>query len=93
MRLIDAGEYEKALQMLRIESRKNPADLRIKASVELVEGLRALSAGDRLEAAQRFEATLDLDPSNERAAREIAEMRRHATNQRKGLLSKLMRKD
>ena len=56
------------------------------------EGLRALAARDRLEAAQRFEAALEIDPSNERAARELAEMRRQATNERKGLLSRLMGK-
>ena len=49
-------------------------------------------ARDRLEAAQRFEAALEIDPSNERAARELAEMRRQATNERKGLLSRLMGK-
>jgi hypothetical protein len=51
-----------------------------------------LNQRDRLEAAQRFEAALEIDPSNERAARELAEMRRQATNERKGLLSRLMGK-
>ena len=45
-----------------------------------------------LEAAQRFESALEIDPSNERAARELADMRRQATNERKGLLSRLMGK-
>ena len=58
----------------------------------MTEGLLALAQRDRLEAAQRFEAALELDPSNERAARELAEMRRQATNERKGLLSRLMGK-
>ena len=57
-----------------------------------VKGLLALVARDRLEAAQRFEAALEIDPSNERAARELADMRRQATNERKGLLSRLMGK-
>jgi hypothetical protein len=35
---------------------------------------------------------LELDPSNERAARELAEMRRIATNDRKGLLARLLGK-
>ncbi len=60
--------------------------------MELAEGRLALANGDRMEAAERFEAALDIDPSNERAAREIAEMRRYATSQRRGLLSKLMKK-
>jgi hypothetical protein len=54
--------------------------------------MRALSARDRLEAAQRFESALELDPANERAARELAEMRRLATNERKGMLSRLLGK-
>ena len=55
-------------------------------------GCARSSQRDRLEAAQRFEAALEIDPSNERAARELAEMRRQATNERKGLLSRLMGK-
>ena len=55
-------------------------------------GLRAMAQRDRLEAAQRFEAALEIDPSNERAARELADMRRQATNERKGLLTRLMGK-
>ena len=88
----DAGDYERALQTLRIESRRVPDDVQVRSYIELVEGLRALACGDRMEAAERFEAALDIDPSSERAAREISEMRRRATNQRKGLLSKLMKK-
>ncbi|MEZ4368237.1 MAG: hypothetical protein R2939_18460 [Kofleriaceae bacterium] len=54
--------------------------------------MKAMAARDRMEAAQRFEAVLEIDPSNERAARELAEMRRQATNERKGLLTKLLGK-
>ncbi len=64
----------------------------MRAGLELCEGFRALAARDRLEAAQKFEAVLEIDPSNERAARQLAEMRRQATNERKGLLSRLMGK-
>jgi Tfp pilus assembly protein PilF len=64
----------------------------VKAGIELAEGMRALAQRDRLEAAQRFELVLELDPSNERAARELAEMRRQATNERKGLLTRLLGK-
>jgi hypothetical protein len=35
---------------------------------------------------------LEFDPTNERAARELAEMRRQATADRKGLLSRLLGK-
>jgi tetratricopeptide (TPR) repeat protein len=90
--LIDQGRLDDALAAYRAASKKTPSDRGLRAGVELVEGLKALAARDRLEAAQRFEAALEHDPSNERAARELAEMRRQATNERKGLLSRLMGK-
>ncbi len=88
--LIDAGKFEEALGQFRILAKKHPQERVYRAGVELCEGLRSLANRDRLEAAQRFEAALEIDPSNERAARELAEMRRQATNERKGLLSRLM---
>jgi len=90
--LIDEGKLDEALSGYRVLSKKHPQDRACRAGIELVEGLKALGARDRLEAAQRFEAALELDPSNERAARELADMRRQATNERKGLLSRLMGK-
>lgn len=90
--LLDAGRYDEALAVFKIYTRKNPADRTARAGIELAEGLRALAQRDRLEAAQRFEAVLEIDPTNERAARELAEMRRMATNERRGLLSRLMGK-
>jgi hypothetical protein len=90
--LVEAGKTDEALAMYRALSKKNPQDKSLRAGIELCEGLKALAARDRMEAAQYFEAALELDPSNERAARELAEMRRHATNERKGLLSRLMGK-
>ncbi len=90
--LIDAGKFEDALAAFRILAKKHPTERVYRAGIELAEGLKALALRDRLEAAQRFEAALEIDPSNERAARELAEMRRHATNERKGLLSRLMGK-
>mgnify|MGYP003631426985 CR=1 FL=1 len=92
MNVLESGQYEQALRILRVEARKNPTNVTALAGVELAEGRLALVNGDRMEAAERFEAALDIDPSNERAAREIADMRRHATSQRRGLLSKLMNK-
>jgi hypothetical protein len=90
--LIDDGKLDEAIAAYRSLAKKHPTDKGLRAGVELVEGLKALVARDRMEAAQRFESALELDPSNERAARELAEMRRQATNERKGLLSRLMGK-
>ena len=90
--LLDVGKIADALAAYKVMAKVNPQDRNARAGVELCEGLRSLAAKDRLEAAQRFEAVLELDPSNERAARELAEMRRTATNERKGLLTKLMNK-
>lgn len=90
--LLDSGRYDEALAVFKIYARKNPGDRSARAGIELSEGLRALAQRDRLEAAQRFEAVLEIDPTNERAARELAEMRRMATNERRGLLSRLMGK-
>ena len=90
--MLDSGKYDEALNYYRTLVRKHPNDRQAKAGIELAEGMRALAARDRLEAAQRFEAVLELDPANERAARELAEMRRLATNERKGMLSRLLGK-
>jgi tetratricopeptide (TPR) repeat protein len=90
--LIDDGKLDDALAAYRALAKKSPQDRSARAGIELVEGLKAMAMRDRLEAAQRFEATLEIDPSNERAARELADMRRQATNERKGLLSRLMGK-
>nr|HEX4313056.1 DnaJ domain-containing protein [Kofleriaceae bacterium] len=90
--LLDAGKFEEAIASYKLLAKKHPTERGYRAGLELVEGLRALAQRDRMEAAQRFEAALEIDPSNERAARELAEMRRQATNERKGLLSRLMGK-
>lgn len=90
--LLDAGKFDEAVAAYKVLSKKHPTDRSYRAGIELGEGLSALSQRDRLEAAQRFEAALEIDPSNERAARELAEMRRQATNERKGLLTRLMGK-
>jgi DnaJ-domain-containing protein 1 len=90
--LVEDGKLDEALAQYRNLAKKHPQDRAVRAGIELCEGLKALNERDRLEAAQRFEQALELDPSNERAARELAEMRRQATNERKGLLSRLMGK-
>ena len=90
--MLDSGKIDEALAAYKVMSKKHPTDRAYRAGIELCEGFRAAGNRDRLEAAQRFEAALEIDPSNERAARELAEMRRQATNERKGLLSRLMGK-
>lgn len=90
--MLDAGQLDNALAAYKVMTKKHPADRTYRAGIELCEGLKALALRDRLEAAQRFETALEIDPSNERAARELAEMRRLATNERKGLLTRLMGK-
>ena len=92
--MIDQGRLDEALSGYRMMAKRHghSHDRNVRAGIELCEGLLALGARDRLEAAQRFETALEIDPSNERAARELAEMRRQATNERKGLLSRLMGK-
>jgi hypothetical protein len=90
--LIDQARLDEALAGYRMLARRHAHDRNVRAGVELCEGLLAIAARDRLEAAQRFETALEIDPSNERAARELAEMRRQATHERKGLLSRLMGK-
>ena len=90
--LLDAERVDDALAAFKALAKKYPNDRTPRAGIELCEGMKALAARDRLEAAQRFEVALEIDPSNERAARELADMRRQATNERKGLLSRLMGK-
>lgn len=88
--LIDEGRLDEALSGYRMLARRHPQERALRAGVELVEGLLALRLRDRMGAAQRFEAALEIDPSNERAACELADMRRQATDERKGLLARLM---
>lgn len=90
--LLDAEAYDEALATFKSLAKRAPQDRHVRAGIELCEGFLAFAARDRLEAAQKFEAVLEIDPSNERAARQLAEMRRQATNERKGLLSRLMGK-
>lgn len=90
--LVEADRHQEAMKIYQLLARRTPGDLRARAGVELCEGLDALDERDRLEAAQRFEMVLELDPENERAARELADMRRQATQDRKGLLARLLGK-
>ena len=89
--LLAKKRFTDAAGLFMVAAKRDTESDAAKAGIELAEGLRALEAGDRLEAAQRFEAVLDLHPANEVAARELAKMRRRAVDQRKGLLTKLMK--
>ncbi|HWO20461.1 MAG TPA: DnaJ domain-containing protein [Kofleriaceae bacterium] len=90
--LIDGGRLDEALAGYLRLVKRHPQDRTLRAGIELCEGLLAMGLRDRARAAQRFEAALEIDPSNERAARELADMRRLATSERRGLLSRLMGK-
>jgi hypothetical protein len=87
--LLVAGRYNEAGTAYRMVRRRDPDDVGARVGAELCEGLKALANRDKLEAAQRFEAVLELDPENRRAASELAEMRRQAAQQRKANLSRL----
>jgi thioredoxin-like negative regulator of GroEL len=89
-RAIGVEDFEAAGRIYGALAKRSPVDKEARAGVELCEGFRALATGDRMEAAQRFEAVLDLDPSNAPAAQELAKMRRQATNDRRGALSRLL---
>ncbi len=88
--LIDAGRLDEALAGYKGLQRRHGQDRPVRAGIELCEALLALGLRDRLAAAQRLEAALEIDPTNERAARALAELRRQATDERKGLLARLM---
>jgi tetratricopeptide (TPR) repeat protein len=90
--LLEAGRYDEAFQAFDAAARSNPGDRSGRVGRELARGFQRLAEGDRLAAAQCFEAALEIDPMNERAARELAAMRRAATDARRGLLGKLLGK-
>jgi tetratricopeptide (TPR) repeat protein len=72
---LDAGDVGEALRLFQGAFDRDPGNRVARVGVELARGLEALGERDRLEAAQRFEAVLELDPTNQRAARELAQMR------------------
>ncbi len=91
-KLLSESKYDEALKLARVDAMRHPGDRQAKARVEVCEGLRSMAQGDRMEAAERFEATLELDPDNEHAIRAVAEIRRRATEDRKGFLGRLLTK-
>jgi tetratricopeptide (TPR) repeat protein len=90
--LLDSGRYDEAWQAFDAAARSHPGDRPARVGRELARGFQRLGEGDRMAAAQCFEAALEIDPMNERAARELAAMRRAATDARRGLLGKLLGK-
>jgi hypothetical protein len=88
--LLAKNDFDGALRLYSVQAKKTPGDNHVRAGLELVEGLRALQKNDRMEAAQRLEAALDLDPQNALAASKLSEMRRQATTERRGALNKLL---
>ena len=92
-RLLELGRYEEAQLHFARVAKRAPTNILAQAGVLVTDGLTALGRGDSFAAAQRFEAALEIDPQNERAARELAEMRRQATNERRSLLARLLRKE
>lgn len=88
-RLIEAGDFDRAATVYEVVSRKNPQNRVAQSGRELCEGMRLLVA-DPLAAAERIEAAVDLDPANERAARELQAVRRTVSEMRKKFLGKLL---
>jgi len=89
--LLTAKRYPEALEQARAAAARESGDA-ARAMVELCEGLIALEEGDRMEAAERLEASLELAPDNEHAIRGLAEIRRRITEERKGFLGRLLDK-
>jgi hypothetical protein len=88
-RLVDADNFERAVPIYDVIVRKNPHNRVASAGRELCEGLRLLP-GDPLAAAERIEAAVELDPTNERAARELVAVRRAVSELRQKFLAKLL---
>ncbi len=88
--LLDAGRHDEAIAEYEKVLRAAPTDRAARSGRELALGLKLIAAGDRVGAAERFEAALEIEPWGERAARELATLRRGATERGKGLLAKLL---
>ena len=91
--LLDAGHLDEAIVVYERFLAESPGHRVARAGRELVHGLRCAAAGDREKAAEHFEAALEIEPWSERAARELASLRRAATERGKGLLSRLLGKE
>ena len=90
--LIERGKSREARELFKMANLRNRNDRQARIGLELAEGLVALEERDRLEAAQRFEVVLELDPDNEHAISKLAEMRQQATNERKDHMARLLKR-
>jgi tetratricopeptide (TPR) repeat protein len=90
--LLGDGRVDDALAIYEQTIREQPTHRAARAGRELAFGLKKSAAGDRDGAARHFEAALEIEPWSDRAARELAALRRAATERGKGLLSKLLGK-
>lgn len=88
--LFEAARWNDAVDFFYEAARGDPGREAARIGVELASGMRALAAGDRLEAAERFHGVLERHPDNEVAARELAGLRRAITAERQTHLAKLM---
>jgi hypothetical protein len=91
-RLLEIGRLDEAFAAYEDLLRANPTNRAARAGRELVHGMRKSAARDREGAAHHFELALEIEPGSDRAARELATLRRAATERGKGLLSKLLGK-
>ncbi|MBI4510907.1 MAG: DnaJ domain-containing protein [Deltaproteobacteria bacterium] len=89
-RLLEAGKYDDAMALFDTILRARPYERAARVGRELARGFKILASEDRAAASRHFEAALEIDPMNERAARELAAIRRAATESRRGLLGKLL---
>jgi curved DNA-binding protein CbpA len=82
--LLDEERFDEALAGYKELAERFPEERAARAGIELCEGLLELGVPDPAKAAQRFEAALELEPTNERATRALADLRRQATQEREG---------
>ncbi len=89
-RLLQAGHHDQAVVGFEGVLARDPQNRGARIGRLLALGLKQLAAGDRALAAPYFESVLEIDPRHERAGRELATIRRSATENRRGLLAKLL---
>jgi hypothetical protein len=90
--LVAAGRIVEAGALFDQTSTEEPTHRGARAGRELGLGMKKLADGEREAAVRHLETALELEPWSDRAARELAALRRAATERGKGLLSKLLGK-
>jgi hypothetical protein len=94
-RLLEEGRIDEAIAAYDVILAAHPTDRVARSEREVAIGLKLAEAGNREGAAERFEAALELEPWNDRAARELAAVLRAPSPgrpEKAGLLSRLLRK-